>query len=144
MFDIKIDNNKLKEDTKEYFNIFYMNLLFSDTDTMDMEFKDSILHEDGKLLLVAEKTISHVDTFDELRSRGKRNRLNNKKVVEDIYIDYDYLMELGNSNELDLNYVDSDQDGTNIKYELSWTNKEKFTKVFVKTNVNWIPEKKNV
>ena len=121
-----------------------MNLLFSDTDTMNMEFKDSILHEDGKLLLVAEKTISHVDTFDELRSRGKRNRLNNKKVVEDIYIDYDYLMELGNSNELDLNYVDSDQDGTNIKYELSWANKEKFTKAFVKTNVNWIPEKKNV
>ena len=58
MLDIKIDNNKLKEDTKEYFNIFYMNLLFSDTDTMDMEFKDSILHEDGKLLLVAEKTPS--------------------------------------------------------------------------------------
>lgn len=143
MLDIKIDNNKLKEDTREFFNIFYMNLLFSDTDTMNMEFKDSVLHEDGKLLLVTEKTIAHIDSFDTLRSRGKRTRFINKPVVETVYLDYDYLMELGNNEEFELKYLDSDQDGTNIKYELSWANKNKFTKILIKSDVNWIPKKKD-
>ena len=41
MLDIKIDDNELKKSTENYFNVFYMNLLFSDTDTMEMEFNTS-------------------------------------------------------------------------------------------------------
>ncbi len=129
MLNIEIDENKLKEDTKDYFNIFYMNLIFSNIDTIEMEFKEAKLHENGKLLLASEQTKSHVESFDVLSSRGKRNNFITKTKVETVYIDYDYLMELGNNDTFELKYVGSEQDGTNIRYELSWANKNKFTKV---------------
>lgn len=128
MLDIRIDDNELKKSTENYFNVFYMNLLFSDTDTMEMEFNTSTLNED-KIILVAEKTVSSVDVYDELRSRAKRSRFKTNSVVENTYLDYDYLMELGNSNGLELKYQSSKEDGSEIRYELSWADKNKFTKV---------------
>ena len=128
MLDIKISENELKKTTENYFNIFYMNLLFSDTDTMEMEFNSSTLHKD-KIILIAEKTVSSVDVYDELRSRAKKSRFKTTDVVENMYLDYDYLMELGNSNGLELKYKSSREDGSEIKYELAWADKEKFTKV---------------
>ena len=73
MLDINIKEDELKENTREYFNIFYMNLLFSDTDTMEMEFSNAILHED-KILLVAEKIISQNCVYDTLKSSGTNSK----------------------------------------------------------------------
>lgn len=130
MLNIEIDENKLKEDTKDYFNIFYMNLMFSDTDTMEMEFNNAVLDKNGKILLMTEVTTSSVDVFDQVRSRSKRTRFSRDKKVEVVYLDYDYLMEIANNNDLELHVINNNEDdGTKIRYELSWADKNKFAKV---------------
>ena len=143
MLDIKLDEEALKESTEDYFNIFYMNLMYSATDTMEMEFDNAVMDKNGKILLMTEVTIGSVDVYDQVRSRAKRTRFNRNIEKKTIYIDYDYLMEIGNSKDLELKLINNEHDdGTKIRYELSWANKEKFAKVLVKTDVDWAPKKK--
>ena len=125
MLKIKIDEDKLKSTTDEYFNTFYINLVFSNIDSMNIEFSSSKLYKD-KILLVTEveKTTTPTDNFSNNRLRSRKGKLNGKKVTETVYLDYDYLMELVNSNGLELKYLDSNMDGTNIKYKLSFSTKE--------------------
>ena len=125
MLKIKIDEDKLKSTTDEYFNTFYINLVFSNIDSMNIEFSSSKLYKD-KILLVTEveKTTTPTDNFSNNRLRSRKGKLNGKKVTETVYLDYDYLMELVNSNGLQLKYLDSNMDGTNIKYKLSVSTKE--------------------
>ena len=126
MLDIDIKEDKLKKDTEEYLNIFYLYLLFSSSDVMEMEFDNAIVHED-KILLVTEKT-TQTSVFDGL-NRGV-NKFKTDSIVEKVYIDHDYLLELGNNNELKLEVINNEnEDGSKIKYQLSWAKEDKIVKM---------------
>jgi len=125
MLKVKIDEDKLKSTTEEYFNAYYTNLSFSDDVTMNMEFSNCKLYND-RILLVAEveRTIRSEEDFNNNRFASRRIRLSDKKISEPVYLDYDYLKELGNNNGIDFKYLGSNIDGTDIKYQLSFVTKE--------------------
>lgn len=125
MLKVKIDEDKLKSTTEEYFNAYYINLLFSDDVTMNMEFSNCKLYND-RILLVAEveRTIRSEEDFNNNRFASRRIRLSDKKISEPVYLDYDYLKELGKNNGIDFKYLGSNIDGTDIKYQLSFVTKE--------------------
>lgn len=125
MLKVKIDEDKLKSTTEEYFNAYYINLLFSNDVTMNMEFSNSKLYND-RILLVAEveRTIRSEEDFNNNRFASRRIRLSDKKISEPVYLDYDYLKELGKNNGIDFKYLGSNIDGTDIKYQLSFVTKE--------------------
>lgn len=125
MLKVKIDEDKLKSTTEEYFNAYYINLLFSDDVTMNMEFSNCKLYND-RILLVAEveRTIRSEEDFNNNRFASRRIRLSDKKISEPVYLDYDYLKELGKNNGIDFKCLGSNIDGTDIKYQLSFVTKE--------------------
>ena len=125
MLKVKIDEDRLKSTTEEYFNAYYINLLFSDDVTMNMEFSNCKLYND-RILLIAEveRTIRSEEDFNNNRFASRRIRLSDKKISEPVYLDYDYLKELGKSNGIDFKYLGSNIDGTDIKYQLSFVTKE--------------------
>ena len=125
MLKVKIDEDKLKSTTEEYFNAYYINLLFSDDVTMNMEFSNCKLYND-RILLVAEveRTIRSEEDFNNNRFASRRIRLSDKKISEPVYLDYDYLKELSKNNGIDFKYLGSNIDWTDIKYQLSFVTKE--------------------
>lgn len=126
MLHIEINKEQILKNTEELFNINYMNLFFSDNDTAEL-----CLKKDSELnsrYLIYEKIVSSISVYDTLRSRAKGNKFKDSSIVKRIIIDSEYLEILGNSGEFELKNITEEKD-TDIKYQLSWKNKDKFTKV---------------
>ena len=126
MLHIEINREQILKNTEELFNINYMNLFFSDNDTAEL-----CLKKDSELnsrYLIYEKIVSSISVYDTLKSRAKGNRFEESSVVKRMIIDSEYLEILGNSGEFELKDITEDKD-TYITYQLSWKNKDKFTKV---------------
>lgn len=126
MINIEINKEQVFKNTEELFNINYMGLFFSDTDTMEMNLKK--IKELDSRYLIYEKTISSNSVYDTLRSRTKSNRFKDSIVVKRLLIDSEYLELLGNSGEFELKDITEENDD-DVTYQLSWKNKNKFTKV---------------
>jgi len=126
MINIQINKEQVIKNTEELFNINYMGLFFSDTDTMKMNLKK--IKELDSRYLIYEKTVSSNSVYDILRSRTKSNRFKDSIVVKRLLIDSEYLEQLGNSGEFELRDITEENDD-DVTYQLSWKNKNKFTKV---------------
>jgi len=126
MTNIEINKEQVIKNTEELFNINYMGLFFSDTDTMKMNLKK--IKELDSRYLIYEKTVSSNSVYDILRSRTKSNRFKDSIVVKRLLIDSEYLEQLGNSGEFELRDITEENDD-DVTYQLSWKNKNKFTKV---------------
>lgn len=126
MINIEINKEQVIKNTEELFNINYMGLFFSDTDTMEMNLKK--IKELDSRYLIYEKTVSSNSVYDTLRSRTKSNRFKDSIVVKRLLIDSEYLELLGNSGEFELKDITEENDD-DVIYQLSWKNKNKFTKV---------------
>jgi len=126
MINIEINKEQVIKNTEELFNINYMGLFFSDTDTMEMNLKK--IKELDSRYLIYEKAVSSNSIYDTLRSRTKSNRFKDSIVVKRLLIDSEYLEQLGNSGEFELRDITEENDD-DVTYQLSWRNKNKFTKV---------------
>ena len=126
MINIEINKEQVIKNTEELFNINYMGLFFSDTDTMEMNLKK--IKELDSRYLIYEKTVSSNSVYDTLRSRTKSNRFKDSIIVKRLLIDSEYLELLGNSGEFELKDITEENDD-DVTYQLSWKNKNKFTKV---------------
>lgn len=126
MINIEINKEQVIKNTEELFNINYMGLFFSDTDTMEMCLKK--IKELDSRYLIYEKPISSTSIYDSIRSRAKSNRFKDLVKTRDLLIDSEYLELLGNSGEFELKDI-TDEDDEIVTYQLSWKNKNKFTKV---------------
>jgi len=126
MINIEINKEQVIKNTEELFNINYMGLFFSDTDTMKMNLKK--IKELDSRYLIYEKAVSSNSIYDTLRSRTKSNRFKDSIVVKRLLIDSEYLELLGNSGEFELKDITEENDD-DVTYQLSWRNKNKFTKV---------------
>lgn len=131
-----IDNNtfykncNLKKSTEEFFAKQYAYLLFSDNDKNEFVI-DNIL--DRKILVINEvkSIVNNIDT--------RKKTIRSIKSYNRVLVDYYYLNELAKANGTELSYIDNDN---LLKFELSWSDKNKFTEAKMDPNFNWANVKK--
>ena len=131
----------IKSSTEEFVGKHVIDLMFSDDTSKQLYLRvlstgnteynsvNELLEnasEDVVLNYTEECRVDHIYKYGE-DIRNYTKRFNTKKYYKETYIDYSYLLKLTKANDVDFELSSEDSDGA--VFNLSWTDKNKFTDV---------------